>query len=286
VRYRFIQQYKEQFPIRFLCQAMQVSTSGYYAWSGRAESSRSRRNRLLLVHIKAAHKRSRKTYGRRRIHAQLQREGCSCSQGRVARLMRQAGLQGKRKRGFRATTDSQHALPVAPNLLAQDFTATAPNQVWVSDITYLSCGEGWEYLATIMDLFNRQIVGWASQATLEHSLTVRALQMALGQQHPAPGLIHHSDRGVQYACRDYQALLAQHGITCSMSRKGNPLDNAPQESFFASFKTELVQDWSRLPRAQVRQEVFDYIEIFYNRQRLHSTLGYQTPVEFAANYAK
>jgi transposase InsO family protein len=265
---------------------MQVSASGYYDWRARPESLRARQNRALALHLRAAHVRSRKTYGRRRIHAQLQQDGVACSCNRVARLMRAEGLWGRRRSGFRATTDSQHALPVAPNLLARDFTASAPDQVWVSDITYLPCAEGWEYLATIMDLHNRQIVGWAMQSTLERSLTLRALQMALLQRQPAPGLIHHSDRGSQYACGDYQAALSQRGILCSMSRKGDPWDNAPKESFFGTLKTELVQDWSRPSREQARREVFNYIEVFYNRQRLHSALDYQTPVGFLSVPAK
>jgi transposase InsO family protein len=237
------------------------------------------------VRIKAAHTRSRKTYGRRRIHAQLQRDGVPCSRNRVARLMRQEGIYGRRRRGFRATTDSKHALPVAPNLLARDFTATVPTQVWVSDITYLPCAEGWEYLATILDLYNRQIVGWAMQSSLERSLTLKALEMALRQRQPAPGLIHHSDRGSQYACGDYQAALGQQGMLCSRSRKGDPWDNAPKESFFGTLKTELVHAWLRPPREQVRREVFNYIEVFYNRQRLHSSLGYLSPVAFESQFA-
>jgi putative transposase len=162
---------------------------------------------------------------------------------------------------------------VAPNLLERDFTVTAPNQVWVSDITYLRCEEGWEYLATVMDLFNREIVGWAMQSSRERSLTLNALEMAIAQRQPAPGLMHHSDRGLQYACEDYQKLLRRHGIVCSMSRKGDPWDNAPKESFFGTLKTELVHDWSRPSREQAHREVFNYIEVWYNRQRLHSSLA-------------
>ena len=282
MRYRFIDQCRKQFPIKALCRMMQVSTSGYYEWRARPESARKQANRRLILQIRAVHLRSRKSYGRRRVHAQLRQEGIICSLGRVARLMRAAGLRGCRRRGFRATTDSRHTLPGAPNLLARDFSTTAANQVWVSDITYLPCQQGWEYLATIMDLYNRQIVGWAMQSTLERSLTLKALEMAIIQRQPAPGLIHHSDRGSQYACWEYQAALSQRGIRCSMSRKGNPWDNAPKESFFGTLKTELVDNWSRLSREQAHQEVFNYIEVFYNRQRLHSALGYQIPVSFAS----
>jgi putative transposase len=286
VRYSFIREHRPQFHLAALCRTLRVSKSGYCTWLRRPESPQAGRNRALVVQIKAAHTRSRKRYGRRRIYAQLQRDGVLCSRNRVARLMRQEGIYGRRRRGFRATTDSKHSLPVAPNLLARDFTTTATNQVWLSDITYLPCEEGWEYLATVMDLHNRQIVGWAMQSNLERSLTLKALEMALRQFQPAPGLIHHSDRGSQYACGDYQTALAQRGLICSMSRKGDPWDNAPKESFFGTLKTELVQDWSRPPRAQARREVFDYIEIFYNRQRLHSALGYQTPVGFGSAPAR
>jgi putative transposase len=286
MRYRFVSEHRKQFPIAVMCRVMQVAASGYYDWLARTESPRVGRNRALVVYIKAAHRRSRKTYGRRRIYAQLRRDGIVCSHKRVARLMRQEGICGRRRRGFRVTTDSQHGLPVAPNLLARDFTTTAPNQVWVSDITYLPCAEGWEYLASVMDLHNRQIVGWAMQSTLHRSLTLKALEMAIRQRQPGPGLIHHSDRGSQYACADYQAKLTQRGLVCSMSGKGDPWDNAPKESFFGTLKTELVHDWSHPPRAQARREVFDYIEIFYNRQRLHSALGYQTPVGFVSASAR
>jgi putative transposase len=282
MRYRFIQQHRKQFPTRVICRLMQVSPSGYYAWLARPESLRASQNRALTLQIRTAHRRSRKTYGRRRIHARLQQDGVPCSRNRVARLMRQEGLAGRRRRGFRATTDSKHSLPVAQNLLARNFTVTAPNQVWLSDITYLPCQEGWEYLATIMDLHSRRIVGWSLQSSLERSLTRRALEMAIGQRQPAPGLIHHSDRGSQYACGDYQTLLRQEGMRCSMSRKGDPWDNAPKESFFGTLKTELIQDGPRRPREQVRREVFNYIEVFYNRQRLHSALGYRSPAAFEA----
>jgi putative transposase len=280
MRYRFIAEHRKQFPTSIMCRLMEVSTSGYYAWLTRPESRRAGQNRVLVTHIRAVHQRSRRTYGRRRIHRQLQRDGVACSQGRVARLMRTAGISGRRRRGFRRTTDSQHSLPVAPNLLGRRFRASAPNQVWLSDITYLPCREGWEYLATVMDLYSRRIVGWAMQASLERSLTVNALKMALASRRPGPGLIHHSDRGSQYACGDYQAVLAGAHMICSMSAKGDPWDNAPKESFFGTLKCELVHDWSRPPRAQAHREVFDYIEVFYNRQRLHSGTGYQTPAEF------
>jgi putative transposase len=280
VRYSFIRDHRQQFRTAALCRVLGVSPSGYYAWLSRPESARKRANRALTVQIKAAHRRSRKRYGRRRIHAQLQREGIGCSPNRVARLMCQEGLQGIGRRKFKATTDSRHSFPVAPNLLARDFTATAPDQVWVSDITYLRTEQGWDYLATVMDLCSRRIVGWAMQSSLEHSLTLRALEMAISRRRPAPGLIHHSDRGSQYACGDYQKALQRRGLLPSMSRKGDCWDNAPGESLFGTLKCELVHHWGRPSRERARREVFDFIEVFYNRQRLHSSLGYLSPVDF------
>jgi putative transposase len=280
VRYRFVQEHAQQFPLAMLCRVMQVSPSGYYAWRGRGESPRTRANRVLLVQIKAAHRRSRKIYGRRRVQRQLQRGGIVCSPNRVGRLMRLAGLRGLQKRKHQTTTDSKHSFPVAANVLARDFTAAAPDQVWVSDITYLACAEGWEYLATVMDLHSRRIVGWALQSSLARSLTLKALAMAVTQRRPGPGLIHHSDRGVQYACGDYQALLQQQGMIPSMSRKGDCWDNAPKESFFSTLKCELGWHDARPSRAEAHRKVFEYIEVFYNRQRLHSSLGYLSPVEF------
>ena len=280
MRYSFIRDHRQQFRVAALCRVLKVSASGFFAWLRRSESPRRCANRALLTRIRAAHARSRKSYGRRRIHIQLQRDGIACSPNRVGRLMRQEGIQGLRRRKFKATTNSRHSFPVAPNLLARNFTAAAPDQVWVSDITYLACEEGWEYLATVMDLYSRRIVGWAMQSTLERSLTVRALEMAIAQRRPAPGLIHHSDRGVQYACGDYQTALNEQGMVPSMSRKGDCWDNAPKESFFGTLKCELGLHGLRPPREHAHRKVFEYIEVFYNRQRLHSSLGYLPPVEF------
>jgi transposase InsO family protein len=280
VRYSFIRERRGQFRLAALCRVLRVSKSGYFAWLHRDESPRAKQNRALAVRIKEVYARSRNTYGRRRVHRQLQAEGIRSSRNRVARLMHAEGMQGLAKRKFKTTTDSKHSFPVAENVLGRNFTATAPDQVWVSDITYLACEEGWEYLATVMDLCSRRIVGWATQSTLESSLTRNALEMAIGQRQPGPGLIHHSDRGVQYACGDYQQLLGEHKIIPSMSRKGDVWDNAPKESFFATLKSELVHRWGRPSRVRARREVFEYIEVFYNRQRLHSALGYLSPAAF------
>jgi transposase InsO family protein len=287
VRYSFIREHRQQFRVVAICRVLKVSSSGYFAWLRRPESPRQRANRALLTRIKAAHEHSRKSYGRRRIHIQLQRDGVDCSPNRVGRLMRQEGICGLRRRKFKATTNSKHSFPVAPNLLARDFTATAPDRVWLSDITYLACEEGWEYLATVMDLCSRRIVGWAMQSTLDRSLTLNALKMAITQRRPSPGLIHHSDRGVQYACGDYQAALQAQRLVPSMSRKGDCWDNAPKESFFATLKCELGLHGIRPSREQAHRKVFEYIEVFYNRQRLHSSLGYLSPAEFeAADWAR
>lgn len=284
MRYSFLRQHRGQFRLATMCRVLRVSKSGYFAWLQRPESARAKANQALLTQIKAAHAQSRQLYGRRRVHAALQAQGVLCGKHRVGRLMRSVGLQGRRRRAFRATTNSRHHFPVAPNLLARNFTATAPDQVWVSDITYLACEEGWEYLATVMDLHSRRIVGWAMQSSLDRSLTLKALQMALAQRRPGPGLIHHSDRGVQYACADYQRLLEGHHLIPSMSRKGDCWDNTPQESFFGTLKGELVHHWGRPSRRDAHRELFDFLEVFYNRQRLHSSLGYQSPVAFESQF--
>jgi putative transposase len=280
VRYSFIREHRRQFRVAALCRVLRVSASGFFAWLRRPESPRQQVNRELVTQLKAAYESSRKTYGRRRVHAKLLADGVRCSPNRVARLMRAEGLQGLRKGKFKTTTDSTHSFPVAENLLARNFTAAAPNRVWVSDITYLACEEGWEYLATVMDLGTRRIVGWAMQSSLERSLTLKALDMAITQRRPAPGLIHHSDRGVQYACGDYQTALKEHRMVPSMSRKGDCWDNAPKESFFSTLKSELGLHRLRPSREEVHRKVFEYIEVFYNRQRLHSSLRYLSPAEY------
>jgi len=265
-----------------MCSTLEVSRSGFYTWLRRGESVRSRESRRLIRLIQEEHERSRHTYGSPRIHAALKARGETCSLNRVQRLMRATGIRSKVKRKFRRTTDSRHAHPVAPNLVAQDFSVSAPNRVWVSDITYIWTDESWLYLATTLDLFARLVVGWSMSEALPASLVTNALQMAIDRRSPPAGLIHHSDRGVQYAAGDFQGLLEQHGILCSMSGKGNCYDNAVQESFFHTLKTELCDHEHYRTRQQAIASIFEYIEVFYNRQRLHSTLGFLSPLQFEA----
>ena len=233
--------------------------------------------------MRDVHTESRRTYGSPRMHVELEALGHACSENRVAQLMRADGLRAKRVRSFVVTTDSTHASPIAPNALAREFAVTTLprcNQVWSSDITYIATREGWLYLAIVLDLRSRRVVGWAMRHTLEWELARDALTMALGQRQPGAGLLHHSDRGVQYACDGYRALLSDHAIAASMSRRGNCWDNADSESFFATLKTELVRDADWAPREEARCALFWYIEMWYNRRRRHSSLGYLSPLEF------
>ena len=265
-----------------MCSVLEVSRSGFYAWFKRAESPREQENRRLTNLIVEIHKKSRETYGSPRIFAELQARGERCGKNRVARLMKKAGIRSKVRRKFRVTTDSSHALPVAPNLLDQHFVSSHPNEIWMADITYIPTDEGWLYLASILDLFSRTVVGWSMDSTMKTGLALDALRMAIGCRRPGLGLLHHSDRGSQYASSDYQELLKQHGMICSMSRKGNCYDNAVKESFFHTLKTELVHHVRYPTRATARASLFDYIGVFYNRERRHSSLGYLTPEEFEA----
>lgn len=279
MRYRFIHSQAGQHPIRLLCRVLAVSRAGYYAWRKRPPSQRTMANQKLQQALWAVYDRSRQTYGYRRVHAAVQSQ-MPCNHKRVARLLRETGWQAKRSRRYRVTTQANPAHPAAPNRLAQIFVATRPNQVWLSDITYIRTGQGWLYLAAILDLYARRIVGWAMGTRLKADLTLKALQMALLTRRPKEGLIHHSDRGSQYTSKDYQALLSRHKALPSMSRAGNAYDNAPMESFFATLKTELVHHCRFETREQAQAALFDYMEIFYNRQRIHSALGYRTPADF------
>lgn len=277
MRYHFIRDQAAQYPVTVLCQTLQVPRSGYYAWRRCPDSVRAQEDRRLLDQITTAFAGSHATYGSPRIHAHLRILGESCGRHRVARVMRQHGIVAKHRRTFHHTTDSAHTLPVAENVLNRQFSPAAPNQAWVSDITYVPTSEGWLYLAAVMDLAFRGIVGWAMSSRIDRTLVGDALTAALQQRQPAPGLIHHSDRGSQYASADYQALLTQHGLIPSMSRKGNCWDNAPMESFFHSLKGEWLNDQTFRTRAEARQAIFTYIAVWYNRQRLHSALGYRAP---------
>lgn len=286
MRFGFIQTEKATYPVRVLCRTLLVSASGFYAWCRRGLSQRVQEDAALKVEIRAAHAASGKTYGSPRVHEELKAAGQHVGRKRVARLMQEEGLEGQRKRRFRVTTDSRHSYPVAPNALNRDFTVSAPNKVWVTDITYIWTREGWIYLAAILDLFSRRVVGWSADSYIDRTLALDALGMALRTRHPEPGLIHHSDRGIQYASGDYQKLLSEHGITCSMSRKGDCWDNAVAESFFSTLKAELVYRNDYVSRSQARASIFDYIEAFYNGRRRHSTLGYVSPVEHESAAAR
>ena len=280
MRYAFIAAHFTQFPMRLMCRALEVSRSGYYAWRKRPASRRSMKNRLLLERIKEVHKNSRKTYGSPRVHRQLLAEGERCGRGRVERLMSANGIRAKQKRKFVATTDSKHDLPVAENILQREFHVEEPNRVWLSDITYIPTDEGWLYLAGVLDLCSRTAVGWSMGESLETGLVLDALKMAQQRRRPGDGLIHHSDRGSQYASDDYGDLLKSYGMQMSMSRKGDCWDNAVMESFFGTLKKELVHHRKYRTRAEARQDIFEFIEVFYNRERLHSSLGYMSPAAY------
>jgi putative transposase len=280
MKYQFIAQHQPEYPIKTMCRVLEVAESGYYAWRRRTPSRRSQENTVLGERIVQLYHANRQVYGSPRIHAALHAEGKRCGRKRVARLMRARGLSATLPRHRTRTTDSRHEHPVAPNLLERDFTADAPNTKWVADITAIWTMEGWLYLAVVLDIFSRMVVGWAMDTHREAVLVESALQMALARRHPEPGLLHHSDRGSQYTCQDYQALLARCGIVVSMSRKGDCYDNALMESFNGTLKTECVERESYQTRSQARRSIFEYLEAFYNRQRLHSSLGYVSPVVY------
>jgi len=276
----FIEDHRDAYPVRVLCAALEVSPAGYYAWRARPQSLRSAANGELVAAIRRVHRDSGARYGSPRVHAALRAQGRGASRGRIERLMRRHGIRAIMASPRRVrTTDSRHTLPIAPNLVARNFTAAAPNRVWLADITYIPTDEGWLYLAAVMDLYSRKIVGWAMRDHLRTELAATALVMAIHQQRPAAGLIHHSDRGVQYASHDYRAALAAAGVTASMSRTADCYDNAPMESFFHTLKTELIHHRQYATRAQAQRDIFAFIEGFYNRTRLHSSIGYISPIE-------
>jgi putative transposase len=286
MRFRLIEDHRDVWPVRVMCDALSVSPSGFYAWRSRPESPGKVANRELLVDIQRVHAQHRERYGAPRIHAELRAEGHAVSRKRVARLMRQHGIRARAPRRYRVcTTDSKHSLPVAENLLDQNFVADRPDHVWLADITYIPTAEGWLYLAVVLDLFTRKVVGWAMRDHLRAELTIAALTMAIQRRRPAAGLIHHSDRGSQYAAGDYRDILQAAAIVQSMSRKGNCWDNAPMESFFGTLKTELVHQGQYPDRDAARRDLFAYIEGYYNRQRRHSAIGYITPEQAEAKSA-
>lgn len=270
----------KQYSIKKMCRYLHVSRSGYYEWLGRGESPRKIQEHQLKEKIFAIFEQNHKRYGSPRIRAELRNQGIYCSKKRIERIMRELGLQARKKRKFVVTTDSNHHYPFAENLLDRQFQVKAPNQVWATDFTYIRTMEGWLYLAGVMDLFSRRIVGWAMQDTMETTLTTLALKMAIHRRQPSKGLIHHSDRGIQYACDDYRTILEENQMVSSMSRKGNCWDNAPMESFFSTLKTECIRGKVYLTRSQARREIFEYIEVYYNRKRIHSSIGNCTPENF------
>jgi putative transposase len=268
------------YSIKEMCQFLNISRSSYYQWFGRDESPRKKKDRELKEKIRSIYEQHKKRYGSPRIHAVLRIQGIRCSKKRVERLMHEMGLQARHKRHFKVTTNSKHNYPVAKNLLERKFQVAAPNRVWVADITYIRTFEGWLYLAAVMDLCSRKIVGWSMSETMKTALATTALKMAIQRRHPNKGLMHHSDRGVQYASNAYRKVLKRNGMTCSMSRKGNCWDNAPLESFFGTLKTECIAGKIYLSRTQAKREIFEYIEIDYNRKRLHSAINYISPENF------
>jgi putative transposase len=280
MRFRFIEDRRADYPVTIMCSVLGVSPAGYYAWRLRPESRRSVANRELVDDIKRVHRDACGRYGSPRIHVELKAQGRGVSRGRIERLMRHHGIRAimARPRWVR-TTDSCHDLPIAPNLIERNFTATAPNRIWLTDITYIETDQGWLYLATVMDLYSRRIVGWAMEDHLRTELPLAALRMAISAQRPGAGLIHHSDRGVQYASADYRKLMRSADFQASMSRKGDCYDNAPMESFFHTLKTELVHHRLYSTRQQATRDIFAYIEGFYNRTRRHSAIGYISPIE-------
>ena len=280
MKFAFIDAEKATWSVSAMCRVLGVSRSGYHAWATRAPSERSKEDEVISAEIAAAYAKSERRYGSPRVHRDLRAKGRRIGRKRVERLMRRDGLVARRKRRFRRTTDSKHSLPIAPNLLERDFAATAPNRVWVTDVTYIATDQGWAYLAAILDLFSRRVVGWALSATNDTELALRALENACRGRRTLEGLIHHSDRGAPYASETYRAALATQGMVASMSRKGDCWDNAVAESFFATLRSELVDDAWYPTRAAAAASIGDYVARFYNLVRRHSYIDYTSPIEF------
>lgn len=282
MRFQFIEAEKANYPIRVLCRVMEVSASGFYDFRERCRTGGRKERQDMVLRVKAVHERTGGVYGSRRMARELCGEGHNVGRCQARNLMREAGIEVRRKRRFKITTDSRHRLPVAENLLDRQFNVSAPNRIWSADITYLWTNQGWLYLAVVIDLYARRVVGWALSDRIQAQLVCDALRMAVGRRRPPPGLIHHSDRGSQYAGQAYQDLLREHGLTPSMSRKGNCWDNAPTERFFGSLKRERTDLQLFATRDEARACVIEYIEMFYNSRRRHSYLDYVSPAEFEA----
>ena len=280
MKYAFMQEQREEFELKRMCQVLQVSRSGYYDWARRQESNRSQRDRTLLKEIRKVHEETKEAYGANKTWRTLNQSGMACGKHRVARLRRQAGIEARRKRKFRLAYKARNTAPAPPNLLRWPFKADYPDQVWVTDVTFVPTRSGWLYLAVMIDLHTRVVVGWSMKDRPNQELVNEALMMAAEQRRPKPGLIHHSDQGVLYSSGSYLALLEKYGMLRSMSGKGNCYDNAVAESFFSSLKNELVHHCNFTTRDQARSEIFEYLELFYNRKRLHQSLNYQTPMKY------
>lgn len=273
-----------EYSIKAMCEVLEVSRSGYYQWRSAQTSTRALQTEAIKVKIARVHETSRRTYGSPRVTAALREQGEQVGRNRVARLMKEAGLQGRQARRYRVrTTDSAHHDPVAPNLLAEAPAPTKPDEMWATDITYVETGEGWLYLAGVLDLYSRRLIGWAMGSSLATALPLAALHMALRRRRPHAGLLHHSDRGCQYASADYRDALAEHGCIASMSRRGNCYDNATMEAFWSTLKQELIYRRRFATRHEAATAIFDYIESFYNRTRLHSALGFKSPLAYESN---
>lgn len=280
MKYQFIENHRSAFAVEKMCLALKISKSGYYTWRNRPKSKRDPENEKLDHHIRTIYEQNKGRYGSPRITEALNNQEIACSENRVAARMRKNGIKAKTKKRFKVTTHSKHKHPISANLLNQDFTAQHPDQIWVSDITYLWTREGWLYLAVILDLFSRRIVGWSMSHRLGQELVLNAFKQALWRRRPSPGMIFHSDQGVQYACTAFRNLLKDNKFIQSMSGKGNCYDNAVAESFFHTLKTELVYFETYHTREDARNDVFEYIETYYNRFRMHSTINYCSPVQF------
>jgi putative transposase len=280
VKYEFIRAHRGEAGVRLLCRMLSVSTGGYYAWCEREESPRSMQDRELLTQIRQVHQQRRQAYGALKTWRELKDRGIACGKHRVARLRRTHGIEARRKRRFRVIVEHHHTAPAAPNLLQRKFHAPAADRAWVGDMTFIRTRTGFLHLAVLLDLYSRRVVGWSMSEKPNIAVALNALRMALALRHPDSGLVHHTDQGPQYSAREYRDVLRQHKLSASMSGKGNAYDNAVAESFFSNLKNELVHHCDFMNRNEARSAIFDYIEVFYNRQRIHQTLGYVSPVQF------